>query len=268
VSTYAVGDIQGCMEPFQRLLDAIDPMPGRDRLWLVGDLVNRGPRSLDVLRWARAHEADAVTVLGNHDYHLLGRAAGTAQAKKRDTVDDILAAPDRDALIDWVRSRPLLHVENGFAMVHAGLHPRWTIARAQELAGEVEAVLRGPDWRRWLGTLSGPPPRWRDDLTGPRRIASILGYFLRARMLQVDGGLDDHDGPPEEAPEGRQPWFAVPDPAWGDHTIVFGHWSALGLRLGERHIAIDAGCVWGRSLAAVRLEDRAVFQVPCAAPAA
>src|SRR5688572_27562554 len=142
MALYAIGDIQGCMDSLERLLAAIDYQRGRDRLWLVGDLVNRGPRSLDTLRWARDQGDSVVAVLGNHDLHLLARAAGTADAKRRDSLDDVLAAPDCDELIDWLRARPLLHVEDGHVLVHAGLHPRWTVARASALAGELEAGLR------------------------------------------------------------------------------------------------------------------------------
>jgi bis(5'-nucleosyl)-tetraphosphatase (symmetrical) len=236
--------------------------PDRDRLWLVGDLVNRGPRSLDVLRWARDH-GDAVTaVLGNHDLHLLARAAGVADAKRRDTLDDVLNAPDRDALVDWLRRRPFMHVEDGFALVHAGLHPRWTVSRALALAAELADGLGGDDWRTWLTQLAGPAPAWRDDLTGAERIRSALAYFVRVRCCAPDGEpVSEFDGPPEQAPPGAVPWYALPAPAWDDHTVVFGHWAAHGLRISEHWISTDAGCVWGRSLAAVRLPERTVTQV-------
>ncbi len=260
MSLYAIGDIQGCMGSLERLLAMIQ-VGASDRLWLVGDLVNRGPRSLDVLRWARA-QGDAVTVvLGNHDLHLLARMAGVTEAKKRDTLDDVLAAPDRAALCDWLRTRSLAHVEDGHVMTHAGLHPRWTVARTRELAGEIETALRGPDWRTWIAGLAGPTPAWRDDLTGAARARAILGVLIRVRTITSDGAPVHFDGPPEEALPGSMPWFEAPAPAWGDHTVVFGHWAALGLRMGERWIATDSGCVWGNRLSAVRLPDRAVFQV-------
>ena len=261
MARYAIGDIQGCMASLERLLAAIAYDPARDRLWLVGDLVNRGPRSLDVLRWARGQGDRVVSVLGNHDLHLLARAAGLVAAKRRDTLDEVLAAPDLGALVDWLRSRPLLHVEDEWVLVHAGLHPRWTVARARALAAEVEAALRGPGWAQWLGQTLSAAPSWQDDLSGPARTRSILWYLVRARTCTIDGAPIDFDGPPEEAPVGAVPWYAVPDAAWRDHTVVFGHWAAQGLRLGERWIATDAGCVWGKRLAAVRLEDRAVVQV-------
>lgn len=256
------------MATLERLLAAIAYDPRRDHLWLVGDLVNRGPRSLDVLRWARA-QGDAVTaVLGNHDLHLLARAGGVAPAKRRDTLDEVLAATDRDLLIDWLRRRPLVHLEDRWLLVHAGLHPRWTAARARTLAGELEAGLRSARWHEWLGqTLAAAPP-WRDDLAGPARARAILAYLARVRTIDADGAAIDFDGPPEQAPAGARPWYAVEGAAWRDHTVVFGHWAAHGLRLGDRWIATDAGCVWGKRLAAVRLEDRAVFQVDAVEPAA
>lgn len=261
MARYAIGDVQGCMASLERLLTAIGHDPTRDRLWLVGDLVNRGPRSLDVLRWARAQGDSLVTVLGNHDLHLLARAAGLVPAKRRDTLDAVLAAPDLGELVDWLRTRPLVHVEDGLLLVHAGLHPRWSAARARALAAEIEAGLRSSRWTEWLGqTLAAAPP-WQDDLVGPARARSILSFLVRARACDGAGHPVDFDGPPEEAPAGAVPWYALPDPAWADHTVVFGHWAAHGLRLGDRWIATDAGCVWGKRLAAVRLDDRVVTQV-------
>ncbi|HUQ02121.1 MAG TPA: symmetrical bis(5'-nucleosyl)-tetraphosphatase [Kofleriaceae bacterium] len=263
MALYAIGDVQGCMDSLERLLVAIDYQRGRDRLWLVGDLVNRGPRSLDTLRWARDQGDSVVAVLGNHDLHLLARAAGTAEAKRRDSIDDVLAAPDRDELVDWLRARPLLHVEDDLVLVHAGLHPRWTVARALALAGELEAGLRGTAWKQWLTQLGGAPPPWSESLEGAARVRALLSFFVRVRCCDVDDAepVTDFDGPPEDAPEGAVPWYALPDPAWADHTVIFGHWAAHGLRMGERWIATDAGCVWGKGLTAVRLPDRAVTQV-------
>ena len=262
VATYAVGDIQGCMSSFERLLAKLDFRPGRDRLWLVGDLVNRGPRSLDVLRWCVRNAGDIVAVLGNHDLHCLARAAGTAGPKKRDTLDDVLAAPDREALIDWLRAQPLVHVEAGYLMVHGGLHPGWTVAHIRTLAAEIEAGLRGPDWTRFLAQVGGDPPRWSETLTGAARVNGVLSYLVRARTLWGDSTINHQfDGPPAAAPDGAIPWFLFPDPAWADHVAVFGHWASLGLDLGPRHIALDSGCVWGKALSAIRLDDRTVVQV-------
>jgi bis(5'-nucleosyl)-tetraphosphatase (symmetrical) len=262
MARYAIGDVQGCMASLDRLLALIDFAPARDHLWFTGDLVNRGPRSLDVLRWAVEHDAMITSVLGNHDLHLLARAAGAASEKKRDTLDEILAAPDCDRLIDWLRARPLLHLDTRYLLVHAGLHPRWTAADARARAAEIERELRGPTWRAFLAQLSGPPPRWDAKLGGGDRWRAILAYLIRARTCKADGRVvPDFDGPPSEAPSGAVPWFALPSPAWTTHTAVFGHWAALGLDIGPNHVGLDTGCVWGKSLTAIRLDDRMVFQV-------
>lgn len=264
MARYAIGDIQGCMASLERLLALIDFSPIRDQLWLVGDLVNRGPRSLDVLRWAKNLGPVVTTVLGNHDLHLLSRAAGAAGEKKRDTLDEVLAARDRDELIDWLRSRPMLHADDRHVLVHAGLHPRWTVADAKARAAELEHELRAPSWRAFLVQLAqhGPPPRWDEKLGGGDRWRAIVAYLARARTLRPDGRVEpEFDGPPSQAPAGCVPWFQFFSPAWSTHTIVFGHWAALGLDLGPRHLALDTGCVWGKSLTAIRLDDRMVFQV-------
>jgi bis(5'-nucleosyl)-tetraphosphatase (symmetrical) len=264
VARYAIGDVQGCMASLERLLSLIDYSPGRDQLWLTGDLVNRGPRSLDVLRWAYAHDGVITCVLGNHDLHLLARVAGAAGPKPRDTLDELLAAPDRDRLVDWLRARPLLVHDDTLALVHAGLHPGWTIDVAQGLAGEIEHELRAPTWRAFVAQISGrsgAPPRWDPRLGGGDRWRAILAYLVRVRTCRADGrvepSFDDH---PSKAPPGCVPWYALPDRAWATHTVVFGHWAALGLDIGARHIALDTGCVWGKSLTAFRLDDRTVFQ--------
>jgi bis(5'-nucleosyl)-tetraphosphatase (symmetrical) len=262
MARYAIGDIQGCKASLDRLLDKLGYTPSRDRLWLVGDLVNRGPASLDVLRWAVA-QGDAVTaVLGNHDLHLLARAAGVAPEKKRDTLDAVLAAPDRDELIDWLRHRPLVHVDGRHAMVHGGLHPHWSIDLARTLAAEIEHALRGADWRALLAELAGPPPRWDPALVGGERTRAVLAYLVRARMLRLDGRVDDEfNGAPADAPKDTVPWFEYADAAWRTHTIVFGHWAALGLSIGPHHVGIDTGCVWGKLLTAYDLDAGTVTQV-------
>jgi bis(5'-nucleosyl)-tetraphosphatase (symmetrical) len=262
VARYAIGDIQGCMASLERLLALVDFSIGRDELWLVGDLVNRGPRSLDVLRWAARLGDSATCVLGNHDLQLLARAAGAAGPKKRDTLDEVLAAPDRDRLLDWLRTRPLLVRDDRFALVHAGLHPRWTVDDARARAEEIEHELAAPTWRAFLAQVAGPPARWDPRLGGGDRWRAILAYLVRARTLKPDARVEpEFDGAPAQAPAGCVPWFQFPDPAWASHTIVFGHWAALGLDLGPRHIALDTGCVWGKALTAIRLDDRMVFQV-------
>jgi bis(5'-nucleosyl)-tetraphosphatase (symmetrical) len=264
VARYAIGDIQGCMASFERLLTLIN-FSQHDQLWLVGDLVNRGPRSLEVLRWAREHETSVTCVLGNHDLHFLARAAGAAGEKKRDTLDEIFAAHDCERLVDWLRRRPLVHLDRSYVMVHAGLHPRWTAEEALRLGGEIEQQLQAPTWRAFLAKLGGggAPPRWDPKLGGGDRWRAILAYLVRARTLKADGRVEpEFDGPPANAPAGCTPWFAFPEPAWAaTHTALFGHWAALGLSIGPHHIGLDTGCVWGKALTALRLDDRMVFQV-------
>jgi bis(5'-nucleosyl)-tetraphosphatase (symmetrical) len=262
MATYAVGDVQGCYDSLRRLVDVIGFEPAKDQLWFVGDLVNRGPRSLEVLRWVRGLGDRAVVVLGNHDLHLLGRAAGTSKQKRLDTVRAVLDSPDRDELVDWLRCRPFVHAERGQVLVHAGLHPDWSVSTAMRLSGELQARLSGPDWKAFLQELGGGPVAWRPDLAGAERTRSLLSYFVRVRTCTNSGYLPiEFDGPPEEAPPGCTPWYALPGRAWADHTAIFGHWAALGLRRGRDWIALDSGCVWGKKLSAVRLEDRAVYQV-------
>lgn len=263
MARYAIGDIQGCMTSLERLLEAIAFAPGRDELWLVGDLVNRGPRSLDVLRWAKG--LGVTTVLGNHDLHLLARAAGVANEKKRDTLDEVLAAPDARELLDWLRAQPLVYHDTTTALVHAGFHPRWSIATARALATELEVELRGPRWKPFLAQLPGAAPRWDDALDGADRVRAILAYLVRVRTCRLDGRVEsEFDGPPDEAPAGTAPWFKLPDPAWATHTVVFGHWAAAGLQLGASYAGLDTGCVWGRALTAMRLDDRAIISVKAA----
>jgi bis(5'-nucleosyl)-tetraphosphatase (symmetrical) len=262
VARYAIGDIQGCFASLQRLLALIDFQPSRDHLWLTGDLVNRGPRSLDVLRWAQEHESQITVVIGNHDLHFLARVAGAAGEKKRDTLDELLAAKDRDRLVDWLRKRPLAHLEGTHLLIHAGIHPKWTASDTRDRAAEIERELSGPSWRAFLSQLHGAPPRWDPRLGGGDRWRAILAYLVRARMLKADGRVDpDYDGAPSAAPAGLVPWFQFPGRAWATHTAVFGHWAALGLDIGPRHLALDTGCVWGKSLTAIRLDDRSVFQI-------
>jgi bis(5'-nucleosyl)-tetraphosphatase (symmetrical) len=173
-----------------------------------------------------------------------------------------LRAPDCDRLVDWLRARPLVHVEDKYVLVHAGLHPKWTANDALARATEIQTELRSPKWRAFLAqvTSNGTPPKWDARLGGGDRWRSILAYLARLRMFRADGRLDDFDGHPSQAPAGCVPWFAWPDPAWASHTVVFGHWAALGLDIGPHHLALDTGCVWGKSLTAMRLEDRSVFQ--------
>ncbi|MEO5676027.1 MAG: symmetrical bis(5'-nucleosyl)-tetraphosphatase [Usitatibacter sp.] len=265
MATYAIGDLQGCFEPLQRLLDSAAFDPARDRLWFVGDLVNRGPDSLACLRFVKSFGERAITVLGNHDLHLVCVAEGLQKRRKRDTLDEVLAAPDRDELLAWLRLRPLMHVEDGYALVHAGLLPQWSVARARALALEVEAHLAGPGYRTILEHLYGDEPaRWSDALEGIERLRVIVNAMTRLRMCDPGGAMAlRFKGDPREAATGLTPWFDVPGRLSADHAIVCGHWSALGLRVRPDLLSLDSGCVWGRALSAVRLEDRAVFEAHC-----
>lgn len=266
MATYAIGDIQGCFTSLTALLNRINFDAARDRLWLVGDLVNRGPDSLQTLRFVRGLGAAAVTVLGNHDLYLLMVAYGTVRARgKDDTIQAVLDAPDREALLGWLRTRPLMHLEDGFAMVHAGLLPGWTAARARALAREVEGALSGPYYADLLNNMWGSEPAaWHDGLRDYERIRVIVNAMTRMRFCTPDGVMDFKvKGEVTKAPKGYVPWFEVPGRKSADATVVFGHWSALGLRIEPNLLALDSGCLWGRELTAVRLEDRKVFQVAC-----
>ncbi len=268
VSLYAIGDIQGCHAEFCQLLDLIGFSPRTDRLWLVGDLVNRGPGSLAVLREVKALGAAATAVLGNHDFHLLTVAAGHARQHRRDTIAPILDAPDRDELLAWVRTKPLVVAEDDRLLVHAGLLPQWTPATALMLSGEVQAALAGDDHDAFLRTLYGDlPDRWDDALTGFDRLRVAVNACTRMRFCTADGKMEfaEKRGP-GEAPAGYRPWFAHEGRASAGRTIVCGHWSTLDLVLAPNLLMLDSGCLWGGTLTAVRLDDRRVYQVPSRLP--
>lgn len=263
MAIYAVGDIQGCYSVLQRLLERVAFDPARDRLWVVGDMVNRGPESVQTLRFLMGLGSAATVVLGNHDLYLLMVAAGHRRLDDDDTLFQVLEAPDRDELLGWVGSRPLMHVEGGHAMVHAGLLPQWTVVQASELAAEVTQVLRGPAADDLLLHLSGnEPAKWSDGLEGIDRYRVVVNALTRMRFCAADGRMAlQAKGSPMRAPEGTMPWFQVPGRQSGSHTLVCGHWSALGFYRMPGLIALDSGCVWGGKLTAVRLEDSEVFQV-------
>jgi len=265
MATYAIGDIQGCLDSLLLLLDQCRFDRRRDRLWLVGDLVNRGPRSLETLRFVRDLGPAATTVLGNHDLYLLMVAAGVDRRAKGDTLGEILAAPDRVELLDWLRQQKLCHLEDGFCLVHAGLLPQWTAATARALAAEVEALLRGPACSEFLANLWGSEPlSWSDELQGWARLRVIVNAMTRMRFCSLSGAMDlKTKGEAADAPADHLPWFDIPGRRSADTVLIIGHWSALGLRIEENLLALDSGCFWGRHLSAVRLEDRAVFQVDC-----
>lgn len=257
MSTYAVGDLQGCHDELCRLLDAIDFSPGRDRLWLAGDLVNRGPQSLEVLERLRRHRDSLVAVLGNHDLHLLGRIAGVRPPAERDTLDSILDSPRRHELADWLRQLPLVHREGDWILVHGGIPPAWDWNETRQRAQRAEAALRGDDWKSFVRGLADRRSEEAD-----------TAYTLtRLRMVDADGRpVFGYSGTPEAAPAGQSPWFALPGRKLAGTTVLFGHWAALGHRMLPDAIALDSACVWGGKLTAVRLEDRHVFQVACGQP--
>ena len=266
MATYAIGDIQGCYDSLQALLARCAFDPATDRLWLVGDLVNRGPQSLTTLRFIRSLGDAAVTVLGNHDLYLLMVAEGGAKFRgKDDTLQEILDAPDCDELLDWLRHQPLCYTDGEYCMVHAGLLPQWTAARARELSCEVESALQGPNFREFILNLWGSEPAgWSDDLAGWPRLRVIVNAMTRMRFCTLDGIMEFKvKGKLSNAPAGHLPWFDLPDRQSRDAVLVTGHWSALGLKVEPNFLALDSGCLWGGHLTAVRLEDRAVFQVPC-----
>jgi bis(5'-nucleosyl)-tetraphosphatase (symmetrical) len=266
MAIYAVGDIQGCYSSFRRLLDKCRFDLARDRLWLVGDLVNRGPHSLAVLRFVKNLGARAITVLGNHDLHLLVVAAGHFKPHRGDTLDAVLRAPDRDELLDWLRHRNMMHVDAGYAMVHAGLLPQWSLGKALKLAREVEAALQSDDHDELLRHMYGnKPDRWHDSLTGFNRLRVITNVLTRMRICTANGKMEfAHKGSPVNLPRGYMPWFKVPRRRNRGTPVIFGHWAALGLYTESNVFALDTGCVWGRALTALRLSDCRLIQHVCA----
>ena len=263
MTTYAIGDVQGCSTQLSQLVDRINFDPTADRLWFVGDLVNRGPNSLEVLRYIKQLGPAAQIVLGNHDLFLLAAAKDIVTLRPKDTIHDVLASEDRAELVDWLRHQPLHYRERSFFMVHAGLLPQWTIDEAVNLAREVEAELSGPNYRTVLEALfHGLSPQWHPTLAGDERLVSITRVLTKLRTCTLTGEMSGFSGPPEQAPAGYLPWFRIPNRKHSDTTVICGHWAALGLHVEPNLLAIDSGCVWGRELTAVRLEDRQVFQVP------
>jgi bis(5'-nucleosyl)-tetraphosphatase (symmetrical) len=261
MATYAIGDVQGCYDELSQVLQKFSYRKQRDRLWFVGDLVNRGPKSLEMLRFVRELGDHAVVVLGNHDLHLVAQHEGFERPRKDDTFHDVLAAPDRRELVDWLRTRPMMHAEGGYAMVHAGLLPQWSIAKAVDLGREVERALAGASYGEFLKNMYGSKPdRWDDALTGWDRLRVIVNAMTRMRFCTRDGRMEFH-GKGTEPPAGYLAWYETRPQE--EETIVCGHWSQLGLKLAPRLAALDSGCVWGGALSALRLEDRALYQVAC-----
>ena len=270
MANWAIGDVQGCWDPLARLLEQCAFDPATDRLWFVGDLVNRGPDSLRVLRFVHGLGSRAITVLGNHDLHLLAVAEGVRRASRKDSLQEIFEAEDRDTLLDWLRSLPLAYREPGFPhlMVHAGVPPQWSAEDTLARAAEVEAALRGPGRGEFMRHMYGDhPDRWDDSLAGSERLRVITNYLTRMRFCRSDGTLDlDNKSPPEGASEGFLPWFRHADRRAADTPILFGHWAALEGRAETPNVhALDTGCVWGGSLSAMRLEDGRMISCRCGA---
>lgn len=265
MTTFAIGDIQGCLESMDELLERIYKKCAAPKLIFLGDLVNRGPHSLATLRRIRAMGDVARVVLGNHDLHLLAVAHDIRTQHRTDTLHDVLSAPDRDALLDWLRRQPLAILENGHLFVHAGVLPQWTAQQTIDLSREVEAVLRGPDWVEFLRKMYGNmPAKWDAALQGADRLRCIVNALTRIRFCTADGTMElsSSKGVESEIP-GHMRWFDVPDRKTQDVTVVFGHWSTLGLIVRPDLISLDTGCLWGGKLSAICLEDREVLQVDC-----
>ena len=265
MATYVIGDVQGCYAAMRQLLDKVEFDPDRDRLWLVGDLVNRGPESLEVLRFVQELGAAHIAVLGNHDLHLLGVWAGHRKSHDSDTLRDILQAPDCDELMHWLRRRPMAHYEHGVLMSHAGAWPGWTVEQTLAHANELENALRSDDFPALYSRLYGSvPDTWSDNLSGPDRLRVITNVFTRMRFCTAQGVMDfHHKGRIGTPPSQLMPWFDVPGRKTANIPIVFGHWSALGLLLRDDIMALDTACLWGGQLTALRLEDRLPIQVAC-----
>lgn len=261
---WMIGDLQGCNAELQQLLAhpeiAGDP---KARFWFAGDLVNRGPDSLGVLRTVMGLGDRALTVLGNHDLHLLAVAAGVRKPAKSDTLNDILNAPDAADLIDWLRRRPLAHFDYGHLLVHAGVLAKWSVKKTLALAAEVETALRSPQWKTLLSSMYGNDPvNWKDKFDGGKRMRVIVNALTRLRMCTQQGHMEfSHKGAPMYT-GGMMPWFDVPGRATRGITVVFGHWSTLGLMVRPDAICLDTGCVWGRQLTAMRMADHRIIQEP------
>lgn len=262
---WAFGDIQGCAQALKSLL-ARPELAGSDKqYWFAGDLVNRGPDSLGALRLIKALGSQARVVLGNHDLHLLAIAAGVRKPGKSDTLDEILQAPDAAELIDWLRQQPLIIRAYNHVMVHAGILPAWTIDQAADLAHEIETALRGPNWHQAMHDMYGEKPlQWRADLRGKKRMRLIVNALTRMRFCNaLDGSLDFEQKGKPKTTNGLKPWFEIPGQRNLNETVIFGHWSALGLKIRPDMICLDTGCVWGRSLTALCLNDHRIIQHDC-----
>lgn len=262
MSIYAIGDIQGCYDDLLRLLDALQFNERSDQIWFAGDLVNRGPKSLETLRFVRSLGSSAVTVLGNHDLHLLATACSIRSERKTDSLSEILDAPDRDELLDWLRHRPLFHYNDDFYLVHAGLPPQWDFDTTREMAALAENALQDSNYADFLKDMYGNKPNlWSPQLKGVERLRFIINCFTRMRYCDDSGKLDFiHNGPPGTQSKNLKPWFEIANRKNADLRIVFGHWSSLGYYRGNNCYCIDTGCLWGGALTALHLGEN-VFRV-------
>jgi bis(5'-nucleosyl)-tetraphosphatase (symmetrical) len=265
MAIYAIGDLQGCYHSFQALLKKIHFNAAQDQLWFVGDLINRGSGSLPVLRWMFDHQDSILTVLGNHDLHTLVVAEGFVSPHRSDTIQSLIDAPDAPQLLDWLRHQPLVHFDHEHLLVHAGLLPQWTAAQALELGKEVELALRGEHYRDFLKHMYGnQPAMWDAGLSGWDRLRVITNAMTRIRVCSLEGEMEFRfKGELANIPQAYVPWFELDRRASATTPIIFGHWSALGLYQKHNVHALDTGCLWGGALTAMRLEDKAIFQVPC-----
>lgn len=264
MATWVIGDIHGCWRTLARLLENIEWNAANDELWLVGDLVNRGPDSLEVLRWAVEHDDRVSAVLGNHDLHLLARACGVAEEKKSDTLEAVLSAPDRDDLLDWLRRRPMMHKFGPYVIVHAGLAPEWNIELAQGYAEVLHAECEsGADPSLLEAINAHRKEPWHVDLERDQRLSAAAVVMTRIRMVGEDGrAVLDYTGPPGTAPEGLRPWFSTAAVIRQGYTVIFGHWAMLGYYRARDVVCLDSGCVYGGRLTALRLDDKTVVQQP------
>ncbi len=266
MTIYAIGDIQGCYDELLRLLDVIKFDESIDQLWFAGDLVNRGPKSLETLRFVKSLGDAAVTVLGNHDLHLIATFLANKKQRKKDSLSQVLEAPDCEELIHWLRHRPLFHHQDEFSLLHAGLPPQWNLAQTQKMAELVENILQGPDYVEFFKTMYGNKPgSWSDNLDILDTARFVVNCFTRLRFCDAEGRLDfHHKGAPGSQPESLMPWFTVPGRKSADMKIIFGHWSTLGYYEGHNCYAIDTGCLWGGELTALKLKDNVQkISIPC-----
>lgn len=268
MAIYAIGDIQGCYDELRRLLDVVKFDPSHDRLWFTGDLVNRGPKSLETLRFVKALGDAAVAVLGNHDLHLIATAVSMSKSGKKDTLGPVLRAPDCEELISWLRHRPLFHYDESFCLLHAGLPPQWDFELAKQMAQETEQAMRSDDYVRFFKSMYGNKPTvWHDDLYKTEKLRFAVNCFTRLRYCTTDGILDfSHKEAPGKQPDHLLPWFAVPGRKSLDMRIIFGHWSTLGFYQAHNSYAIDTGCLWGGQLTALKLANEPQrFSIDCKA---